>query len=78
MTGGLDAQTTGGQHVTEPGPNGPQYAATTQGGGGGVPQQSHLDSFFAGSSWTREDVSLVLDVAVLLIMLYWAYAEVGN
>ncbi|WP_435119093.1 hypothetical protein [Halolamina sp. C58] len=77
MTGGLDAETTGGQHVTQPGPNGPQYTTMEQ-GTGGVPGQSHLDSFFAGSAWTREDVSLLLDVSILLIMLYWAYAEVGN
>lgn len=76
MTGGLSAETTGGQQVTQPGPNGPQYTPTNY-GTTGVPQQSHLDSLFAGSAWTREDVSLVLDVAILLIMLYWAYVEVG-
>ena len=76
--GGLETETMGGQQVTEPGPTGPEYAPTATAATGGVPQQSHLDSFFAGSAWTRDDVSLLLDVAVLLIMVYWAYVEVGN
>ncbi len=76
--GGLETRTDGGQHVAQPDASGPQYAPANQAGAGSTVQQSHLDSFFAGTAWTREDVSLVLDVAILVIMLYWAHVEVGN
>jgi len=74
--GGLETRTDGGTHVGQPDPSGPQYAPANQ--AGTAAQQSHLDSFFSGTTWTREDVSLMLDVFILLIMLYWAYVEVGN
>lgn len=43
--------------------------------GGSV--ESHLDSFFAGSGWTRRDVELVLQLASTAILLYWAFREVA-
>jgi hypothetical protein len=37
---------------------------------------SHLDSFFAGSAWTREDVMLLLMALQAAVLLVWINAEV--
>lgn len=40
-------------------------------------QGSHLDSFFEGSGWTREDAELVLTALSTALLLYWAMSEVA-
>lgn len=78
--GGLEAQTASASTPTEAmqQPEEPDYVALDPShpaaGGSG---ESHLDSFFAGSGWTREDLELVLQLASTAILLYWAYKEVA-
>jgi hypothetical protein len=38
--------------------------------------ESHLDSFFQGSGWTREDLQLVLTGLNTLLIAAWVLAEV--
>lgn len=75
MSGGLKA-TAGGNAAGSPTGAGVQYADAPATTNAGMPQQSHLDSFFEGSGWTREDALLVANVCSLLILLYWAQMEV--
>lgn len=44
---------------------------TAETGGGGATVESHLDSFFEGSQWTREDVLLLLTVVQTVLFAYW-------
>lgn len=59
---------------------GADYAATsTQGNSESLSadiEVSHLDSFFANSGWTREDLMLVLGTAQVLAWLALLYLEV--
>ena len=64
------ASTVGGDHAFSSTPSADN--TDVQGSARG----SHLDSFFEGSSWTREDVMLVLamfQVAVLIAALVGVY-----
>lgn len=56
--GGERASTTGGDHAF----------STTDAGSSA---ESHLDSFFAGSGWTREDLMLVLMLVQAGLLLAW-------
>ena len=66
--GGESASTTGGDHAFS------TTSADNTGMQGST--ESHLDSFFEGSSWTREDVMLVIalfQAAVLVAALAGVY-----
>lgn len=54
-------------------------------GGGGLeasvstgPVESHLDSFFDGSGWTREDMLVVLTLFELALFAMLVYSEVNS
>lgn len=59
--GGENADTTGGN-----------TAFTSTGAG-----ESHLDSFFQGSGWTREDVMLLAVLLQAVILIAW-FVEVRD
>lgn len=78
--GGLDSETSGGQEATQPPGQSPaqQFAPTQPAQTPAThPTESHLDTFFNGSGWTREDVMLLAQIASLVILLYWATTEVN-
>jgi hypothetical protein len=41
-----------------------------------VSDMNPLDRLLAGTSWTKDDVDLAMNVLATLILLYWAITEV--
>lgn len=62
---GLIGDTEGGEVATTTGGN-TEFATTDVGAG-----QSHLDSFFQASGWTREDVMLLAVLVQAVILIAW-------
>ena len=66
---GLIGDAEGGENAATSGGN---TAFTSDGAG-----QSHLDSFFQGSGWTREDVMLLAVLLQAVLLVAW-YVEVRD
>lgn len=64
--GGESASTTGGDH-----------AFSSMSAGSQPASESHLESFFASSGWTREDVMLLAVLLQAVILVAW-FAEVRD
>ena len=69
---GLIAEQDGGENASTTG--GDQAFSTT---GVGGPGESHLDSFFQASGWTREDVMLLAVLVQAVILIAW-FVEVRD
>lgn len=54
--------------------DGPEFTATSA--VDGAPVESHLDSFFGTSGWTRTDALVVLSLAQTVLLLFVAHREV--
>ncbi len=72
---GLIGDADGGENAPTHG--GDQTFSTTDAASQSPPAESHLDSFFAGSGWTREDVMLLAVLVQALILMVW-FVEVRN
>lgn len=66
---GLIPDADGGENASTHG--GDQTFSTTDAASQSPPSGSHLDSFFAGSGWTREDVMLLLMLVQASLLLAW-------
>lgn len=71
---GLIADQDGGESEST---TGGDQAFSTTGVDGGPPAESHLDSFIAGSGWSRQDLMLVLMLLQTTLLIAW-YVEVRD
>ena len=78
--------TTGGPPSATGSPPVPEQSAQTQSGGAGqgpgvstavgVGEMGPVDRLLVNTTWTRDDVELVLQAISTLLLLYWAVTEV--